>query len=494
MAAEPRVGGKAPTLSAEAARFYATVYSAARKGSLAELRRKGCGEEEAEEFFSTALRKVMETVDPIARGFSAPEMVSFIKRSAWRCMIDERRRRGQRIEIELGEVHSLSDPSAESPDEVVEEREAAAIGREALQMLSERDRLIFSQRHQLDLSPEEIVSGTPGLSMRTYRKIIQRANTRVLEAYERIEGGVRCEEMEVDLLRRYVAGEGSDSEAAEVKAHLAHCRACQQAQARMRGYLLDVAGAIAVSAGVGPGTSILGRGVEAPARLAESGWDGVRALAAATGSLRERVRDTFLRLATGAQGSGGDATVGQALTTTSVKVASACAAAVAAGACVASGVLPVGGLAMLGHQSHHSSGHRTKHTVVRELAPRPQSGSRVSTVTAGTSQSEAQGHHTARNKGAESPGTGGSAAKTAERTKPQKVYRPSEAKESGAVTGEELGVEAAGTGRPLSPETTPTPSPPPTSSGSVSSSSAVGPGGSSQGSPAHGSGGSEFGF
>jgi RNA polymerase sigma factor (sigma-70 family) len=171
MAADPRQGLSTPAtgrkLSPAASSFYARVYSSARNGSLAELRRGGCSEEEAEEFFQTAFERVMKSVDPVDRGFSSPQMVNFIKRSAWRCMIDERRRRGQRPEVEIGTVLSLSDTSAESPDEVAEEREAIAIGREALQMLSERDRLIFRQRHQMNLSPEEIMQNMPGLSPRT---------------------------------------------------------------------------------------------------------------------------------------------------------------------------------------------------------------------------------------------------------------------------------------------------------------------------------------
>jgi RNA polymerase sigma factor (sigma-70 family) len=346
MAANPRSALARRQLSAEESRFYASVYDSARRGSLSELQSRGCHPEEAEEFFATAYGKVMEAVDPIAREFSAAQMVTFIKRATWRVMIDERRRRGQRTELEITSIQSgLSDPGAESPEEVAEEREAVAIGREALQTLSERDRRIFCQRHQLDLTPEEIVKGTPGLSRRTYRKIIERANSRVFAAFERIEAGERCEEMEASLLRRYVADECSEHEHAEVEMHLAHCRSCQLVQARMRGYLHDVAGGLAIAASVAGGDRLV-TAAGLPVRLADLASGGLHGALDGGRAARERVRDLILRIAGGAPGAGGDATVGQALTATSLKVASACAATAVAGACVAAGVVP--GIAGIG--------------------------------------------------------------------------------------------------------------------------------------------------
>jgi len=162
-------------------------------------------------------------------------MVNFIKRAAVRAMLDDRRRHGQRLEVGLDAIGSLSDASAERPEELAEEREMVAIGRDAMQMLSERDRLIFRQRHEMDLSPEEILERTPGLSLRTYRKVIQRANHRVRAAYEQIEEGHRCREMESSLLQRYLEGKCPEPEQLTVEAHLAHCRRCRAGQARLRG-------------------------------------------------------------------------------------------------------------------------------------------------------------------------------------------------------------------------------------------------------------------
>lgn len=277
-------------LSLAEAQFYARVYDPARKGSLAELRRRGCDEHEAEELFAAAYAKVMEAVDPIEREFSAPQMVRFVKRACWRRLVDERRQRAQRAESAAGPPRLRPESPAEPPSELAEEREAVAIGREALAMLPERDRLLFTRRHLEGMEPEEIVAQTPGLSLRTYRKVIQRANARVLEAYGRIEAGERCAEMESTLLRRYVAGEGLASERTAVEAHLTHCRACQQAQVRMRDYLIDVAsGTLLVSS--------LGGGGAVPAHLLELVSQGAQALGEASRAVRERGREALLRLA-----------------------------------------------------------------------------------------------------------------------------------------------------------------------------------------------------
>ncbi len=479
MAADPRQGLSAPAggrkLSPVESSFYASVYGSARKGSLAELRRSGCSEEEAEEFFATAFERVMEAVDPIERDFSAPQMVNFIKRAAWRCMIDERRRRGQRPEVDLGAIHSLSDTSAESPEEVAEEREAVAIGREALQMLSERDRLIFRQRHQMNLSPEEILQNMPGLSLRTYRKIIQRANTRVLDAFERIEGGARCAEMEGSLLRRYVADESPETERLEVSAHLAHCRACRQAQARMRGYLFDVA-SVFVAASSLEGSRRLGGLGDVPARIADVASSGAQGLGEATRAARERVREALVRIVGGVPGAGGDATVGQALTATSVKVASACAAGVAAGACVAAGVVPgVGGLGLLS-QDDGRSGRPPERAV--QIAPAPERTSLIDPLPTASPSAPKQGQRPKRShreEGATTPDTDSSPS----HTKPSEpvASSPSEAKESGDVTGSEFGAES---GQPVAPPP-PSSSTPPSGSGGGGGESSGGQGGISQG-------------
>ncbi|HWC48426.1 MAG TPA: sigma-70 family RNA polymerase sigma factor [Solirubrobacterales bacterium] len=226
--------GRRGKLNPDAAAFYGAIYASARTGSIAELCRRGCGLVDAEDFFATAFLKVMTSVDPLSRDFSAPEMVSFIKRSAVRVMLDERRRQGQRLELDFGAVPPLTDAGAERPDEFAQERERVAIGRDAMLTLSERDRVILRQRHQMELRPDEILLRSPGLSLRTYRKVIQRANHRVREAFKEIEDGRRCAEMELDLLPRYLDAHCPELERLRVEAHLAHCRRCRVSFTKIR--------------------------------------------------------------------------------------------------------------------------------------------------------------------------------------------------------------------------------------------------------------------
>jgi uncharacterized membrane protein YgcG len=415
-------------------------------------------------------------------------MVNFIKRAAWRVMLDERRRRGQRPEVELSAIQSLSDAGAEGPDELAVEREAVAIGREALQMLSERDRLIFRQRHQLDLSPEEILQRTPDLSMRTYRKIIQRANNRVFSAFERIEGGERCEEMESSLLRRYVADECPESEQLEVEVHLAHCRACQMAHGRLRGYLLDVASGLAVVATAASSHRLGVLGL--PARLLDALSNGASGAIEATRTARERVRDLIFRAASGIPGAGGDATVGQAVSATSVKVASACAAGVAAGACVAAGVVPgIGGIGLLeGHGHHRAPAPKTVSHVHHETAPPTLIDSLPEAEAPSAPPEKHEEKRPRKGGGAGEDHTGSSASAPSAAPSESASSSPSSAKESPKVTGGEFGAES---GQPVTPPST---SSPPASSGSSGSSSSGSGSSSSGGGSSGASGGGEFGM
>lgn len=465
MAAHSRRGPTSPAadrkLSIPEASFYAAVFSSARKGSLGELRRRGCGEEEAEEIFTAAFERVMETVDPIARGFSEAQMVSYVKRACWFRLIDERRRRGLRAEIGLGAIRSLSDPSAPDSQEIAEEHETVAFGHEALLMLSERDRLIFRQRHQMNLSPAEIQQNTPGLSPRTYRKIIHRANARVLDAFDRIQGGERCEEMRGSLLRRYVAEESPAAERRAIEAHLAHCRACGQTQARMRGYLVDVASGLLVASSVTEPSQ-----PTTTAHLIQLGSQAVQALEEVGREVRERVREALLRLAVGLPSSGGDATAGQALSA-SAKVVSACAG-LAASVCLAAGVVPgVGGIDLPGHQK------QTKVTPVRSAVHLIPSSERSPLIdplprpNAPAPTGDKELHRARHERDWEAARqTPRPSTLTAQPASPVS-NSPSNARVSGRQTGTEVGAESGGQPLPTSPAPGPSDSPSESDSGSA---------------------------
>jgi DNA-directed RNA polymerase specialized sigma24 family protein len=456
-------------LSEEAFQFYRLAYGPARAGCLNQLRTEGCSEEEAEEIFAATFERVMQTVDPIARQFAVPQMVNLLKTSCHRRLIDEHRHQGILHKVPLADAGSLADEGSETPVEMAESRETVAIGREAVASLAERDRKIFIQRHQLDLGPDEILANFPGLSRRTYRKIMQRANARVLCAFEEIDSGARCRDMERNHLQRFVSNAASSEEAGVVEAHLEHCRACQQTVARMRGYLYDVASGLGIAAGAS--AAINGHAnvlVDATGRFLNAG----QAPSEATRGLRERFREQVIKLATSMPGSGGDAAAGQIVGVSSAKlIAGACVTGgglVAAGAtCLVLGVSP---LAMVGLQ-HDRPVPRLIERKAERLAPAP-TPELSQPLNPGPPAPATSSKHSSR------PGSTQAGAQSPAR----EPVRP--ASESGAQTEEELGLES--TGRP--PRSS---SAPPTGGGESSSSTpSVGSSSSVGGSSPPSSGGS----
>lgn len=464
-------------LSEEALRFYERAYGPARAGCLNQLRAEGCSEGDAEEIFAATFERVMQTVDPIAREFAIPQMVKLLKTACPRRLIDERRHQGVLHRVPLADAGSVADEGSETPAERAESLETVAIGREAVASLSERDRKIFIQRHQLDLDPDEILANFPGLSRRTYRKIIQRANARVLRAFEEIDSGSRCQDMEHNHLQQFVSHEASSEEATVVEAHLAHCRACRQTAARMRDYLYDVASGLVITAGAS--AAINGHAnvlVDATGRFLGTG----QAPSEATRGFRERFREQLIKLATSMPGSGGDAAAGQAIGVSSAKLVGACltGGGIAVGTtCLVLGVSP---LAVVGLQHDRSVPRPIERTVEKRVpTPTPELSQPLRPVPSAPASSSKQSRPRSRQAQAQSPA--------------REPVRP--ASESGAQTEEELGLESAGrTPRSSSPAPSAGGGESSSSTPSVGSSSSVGggsapsSGGSGGGAPVRGGG------
>jgi len=215
--------------SAEAAQFYAELFRSARAGCLRELRRAGCSEEKAEDLFSDVYVKAFDEVDPITRHFEPPQMVNWMKTSCRRLLIDQHRHETVIDRVELTEAVSSGEAGA---DEVAEDHEAVAMYREAVRSLSKRDRqvlLLSAQGH----GPDEIQQLMPGLSSRTYRKLIGRARGQVRATLKKIEDGQLCREVG-RALPLYLHGEAPEWEGRRVRAHLERCTTCRRASARIR--------------------------------------------------------------------------------------------------------------------------------------------------------------------------------------------------------------------------------------------------------------------
>jgi len=180
-------------LSERESAFYARIYGPARAGSMKELRRAGCSELEAEEIFSEAFVAMMDKVDPFSRKFAEaePQLVSGIKKTCrWR-LIDRRRHERSIPLVALTDACSVNGGEV---DEVAAEREVLEVVLGAVRSLPERDQQIYSLRMWKGLDPQEIQL-LVGVSPRSYRKRLQRANERVSAALmeRRIGRGPGCD-------------------------------------------------------------------------------------------------------------------------------------------------------------------------------------------------------------------------------------------------------------------------------------------------------------
>jgi hypothetical protein len=288
--------------------------------------------------------------------------------------------------------------------------------------------------------------------------------------------------MRAGLLRRYVCEESSEAERRMVEAHLAHCRACRQTQARMRGYLAEVAGPLLVIASSAESgrDSVLG---DAVTRLPQLIPDAANALGEVGRGVRERVREGLFRLAVGLPTSGGEPAAGPALNA-SVKIASACAG-LAAGACIAAGVLPgVGGIGLAGQQGNAK---RPPAEITPHLgSPATKSASSDIPGKYTDAPITRKGNSTPHKQALSASRRSAEPSTSSDPSAPSASNSASEARISGRQTGAEFGVES--TGRPSTEGPTPAPSQPSGDSGGAS------PRGQGTSSEHHSGSASEFGM
>jgi DNA-directed RNA polymerase specialized sigma24 family protein len=469
-------------MNAAAAHYYARIYGSARAGCLAELRRAGCSGEEAEDIFGTTLERIMGKFDPTDSPYAEAQLVSLLKKACLQKLIDERRHRRVLRMVPLEGMAGRLEDGTEGPAEAVERREALAMGREAIASLPERDRRLFLQRNELHLSPDEILSRNPGLSRRTYRKVIQRANARALEAFEEIVAGERCEQMSSRYLRRYVAGEATKKELAVIRVHLRGCRSCRINATRMRSHLHELAAGLTITLAAGHA----GRGAQL-AELLACGLDALldrgQGLAESTRHAWGRLRELGLRVAVGAPGAGGDAVAGQAAGISAAKIVPACAGALAVG-CLAASVVP--GVEIMKSVPTHPAAER--HHSRPLPAPRKDPALRQAPTPTTSVPSQAREETTTGHRS-----TRQSRAPSTLRTR--KVREPSHAETATATeqVGVEFGGDAEGAGQPYSPIPSTSAAPSEDSGGADDGLARSRSAGSEpQSKPSHGS--SEFGF
>lgn len=174
---------------------------------------------------------VMRAVDPIARDFDPGQMVNLMKLACRRRLIDDRRHRRILSEVCLDNAGPLADSSTAGPSESVDDRETVDIAVEAIASLPALDRDVFRQRHLEGLTPLEIRLQNPGMTPRSYRRVIERANSTAMEFFDEIESGARCVEMRQRLLPLERRGAATPEVVRLVEIHRQHCRICRRTAA-----------------------------------------------------------------------------------------------------------------------------------------------------------------------------------------------------------------------------------------------------------------------
>lgn len=176
---------------------------------------------------------VMRSVDPIERDFDPGQMVNLMKLACRRRLIDNRRHRKILQEVCLENAGPLADQSAAGPSEIAEDRETAEIGLEAIASLPSLDRDVFKQRHVEGLTPLEIRLRNPELTPRSYRRVMARANSTAMELFDQIQSGQRCAVVSRHLLPLERQGLANPEISRLIKIHIARCRICRRAAARI---------------------------------------------------------------------------------------------------------------------------------------------------------------------------------------------------------------------------------------------------------------------
>ena len=254
--------------------------------------------------------------------------------------VKELRRRKRKPIAPLEAAGQPADPAATPADEAAS-AERSQMARDLLASLPPRRRAVMLLRYGWGLEPKQVCGLVEGLSLRAYRKEITRGVEQFTARLKKLDDGEWCEERE-PILQSFVAGTADADQQIQAKAHLAHCRGCNDFVARLSGHLHDVGSAIAL-----PGAldALDGR-ISIPDRALDFA-DRVRDSVAGTFGRTQAATEPVTSTAAGG-GTRGAGTAGAGIAAKLAglggagKVASAClAGGAAATVCVAAGVAPV---------------------------------------------------------------------------------------------------------------------------------------------------------
>jgi RNA polymerase sigma factor (sigma-70 family) len=224
-------------ITAISTRPAATAYEQHRDYVLSVLSRR-CGwldRDEREEAFHDAYAVVLEKERDGALDLdvmAAAQVRAFLTQTAIHKGLDEGKRAHRKRSLPIGD-RELSEPDAgRAPDEVAAADLESARVREIVGELSERRQAIVKLRYFFDRSPQEI-QRCLGLSERSYRRELERAQRHILQRYELVREGSFCESRR-SLIRAFVMGIAGPDRAREAREHLASCPGCTAWAAELR--------------------------------------------------------------------------------------------------------------------------------------------------------------------------------------------------------------------------------------------------------------------
>ncbi len=206
----------------------------ARRDRLLRIHRRRLRWEDLEDCYSQA------TLELVARAqrdpFASSEHIQNALEQKFSSRIDDRRRAiGGRSPIEMAiakalpveapeaGVGDLEDRSAEVVSQIAGRLELSRL-REVAAELTDDQRLVLACQVSLGMDCAEFC-GRFGWSAEKFRKVAQRARTRLRALVAEYESGERCQRLEPDLLA-YLAGAGTEIQEERAAEHVANCVAC----------------------------------------------------------------------------------------------------------------------------------------------------------------------------------------------------------------------------------------------------------------------------
>jgi DNA-directed RNA polymerase specialized sigma24 family protein len=206
----------------------------ARRDRLLRIHRRRLRWEDLEDCYSQA------TLELVARAqrdpFASPEHILNALEQKFSSRIDDRRRAiGGRSPIEMAIAKALPIEAPETGAIDLEDRSAEVVGhvavrhevrrlREVAAELTDDQRLVLACQVSLGMDCSEFC-GRFGWSAEKFRKVAQRARTRLRALVAEYQAGERCERLEPDLVA-YLAGAGTEEQTRRAAEHVANCLAC----------------------------------------------------------------------------------------------------------------------------------------------------------------------------------------------------------------------------------------------------------------------------